>query len=406
MRDRDDERPRRAARDEEPPRRRAAVDEEPPRRSRADAEDAPRSGGGKRFEYKRRDATTVKSRASQSSGSYDQIFKAEYPMFAPKEGNSYCVRIMPPTWDGADHYGYNLFVHSQVGADNQRYICLEKHGKEGAKCPICEDERDLKRGGTEADKKAAYTVKAKKSVIFWVIDRNDEAAGPQLWKAVWMVDRDIAQLSMDKRSNATLFIDEPEGGYDVEFNCTKKGEFSEITALAIARKPTPLCDNEKTQDKWLAYVQENPIPECLNFYDEEHIAKTSAGAKSRDEDEDSPRTRADRNVRNRNDSNRDEPEDDRPARRGSLRGDEDEPRSGRGSLRDDNPADELDEPPRRRSARAEVDEDRDEPAPPRRSKPAVADEDEPPRRRARLEPDDVDAREADADEPAEPRRRR
>ena len=138
----------------------------------------------KKFSYKRQDPSKIKKRSQQSGGMYDQLFRPDIPVFTPKVGTSYRVRIMPPTWEDADHYGYDLYIHSQVGADNQRYVCLAKHKDE--ECPACEDEKELKRAGED---QAAYDAKAKRSVIVYCIDRDDEQAGPQLWRMKWMDDR-------------------------------------------------------------------------------------------------------------------------------------------------------------------------------------------------------------------------
>lgn len=378
-------------------------DEEP--RSRRDRDDTPRrESKGKRFQYSRRDPADVKKRASQSAGMYDQIFKSSIPIFTPKIDTSYRLRIMPPTWENADHYGYELFIHSQVGADNQKYICLKKHGKKDEACPLCEAEQELVREGMKDE---AYEARAKRSVITYVIDRDKEDEGPKLWRMMWMTDRDIAALSTDKRSNETLFIDDPEEGYDIEFDAVKKGKFAEITAIKIARKTTPLCDDPKTQDKWLDFIQQNPISEVLNFYDEEHIRKASEGKRTKDDDEDDDkRTRSDR-KRNRDD-------DDELRGRRNRDDEDDEPRSRRSSLRDEDTDDEgeIDEPPRRKRSRDEDDDPREEDAregdkPDRkRSRGEPEDDDEPdekPRKRAKLsEPEDDE--EGD-DEPA-PRRRR
>jgi gp32 DNA binding protein like len=371
MRDRD--------RDEERPRNRD--------RERDRGAERGERGRGERkgkFNYTRRDASVLKKRATQSAGMYDSIFKQEYPVFTPKVGESYRIRIMPPTWENNEHYGHELYVHSGVG--DQRYVCLNK--MKGEECPPCEEEKDVKRGGSDkATKDAAYAWKSKKSVIFWIIDREDEAAGPQLWKAVWMVDRDIVALSIDEHTNETLYIDDPDEGYDVEFKCTKKGEYSEITAIKIARKPSPLADDSRQQDEWLGYIQENPIPETFQYFDAAHIAEVMAGGKTRadkdEDDEDNPRSRSDRKRPRRDEDD----EDDAPR--------------GRRSLRDD---DEDDEPRKPRRDR-EIDEPDDDAAEPEeRGRRAPADDDEPPRRKPRRdEPEDDDE---PADDAPLPRRRR
>ena len=58
----------------------------------------------KGYEYKRRTPESVRRRAEQSSSSYDRLFKDNLEGFSPKEG-SYQLRLLPPGWEDADHYG-------------------------------------------------------------------------------------------------------------------------------------------------------------------------------------------------------------------------------------------------------------------------------------------------------------
>lgn len=145
----------------------------------------------KAYEYKRRTPESVRRRAEQSSGSYDKLFKEELEGFSPKEG-SYQLRILPPGWSNADHYGLEIYVHYGVGPDNSQYLCPDKH--KNKYCPICEERRGTK------DEDERKELAAKKRVLIWLIDRDHEDRGPQLWAMPWTVDRDISQQACDERT--------------------------------------------------------------------------------------------------------------------------------------------------------------------------------------------------------------
>ena len=351
----------------------------------------------KKFEYHRPDPAAMKRQATQSSGVYDQIFMPGAQVFAPKKGQSYCVRIMPATWENCEHFGYEMMIHSGVGADNQRYLCLKYHKTE--ECPCCEEEVELKR---IREDDASYKIKAKRNYAYWVIDRDKEAEGPMLWKVGWKVDRNIVGICIDKRTNATVFIDDPDNGFDIDFDCVPQKEWSEITNIRIARQSTPLSDNEKRQDKWLNYIQENPVDSMLNFFDADHISKVLSGKKVKEDDEDedeTPKTRADRKRKP------DDEDEDKP-RRKSLR-DEDEDEDEEPVPRRKRPVDDEDDEPPVRKRKPTVDDeldeepedDEDEPKPKKKPRPVDDDEEDPPPRKKRPVEEDED------EEPA-PRRKR
>jgi len=332
---RDDRDSRREVRRDEPRR------EEAPRRSERSAN----------FSY--RTPESVQKRATEGGGKYDSIFRSDLPFISIKAGTNYKVRILPPYgWDGADHYAYPVWVHKQVGPDNQRYLCLETHGKEGEVCPVCAEYRELSR----TDTKAAKNFKAKKSFIAYVIDRDHEDDGPKIWVIPWMENQSILDLSKNKRTGETYYVDHEEEGYDIEFDGIKKRgddgkEFTVIGNLKIDPRATPISDDVRLQDKWCDFVAENPLPKILTLYPAEHIQKVLGGSFVREDDVDeTPRTRTERTRLTR--------DDDRSERR-PLR---DEP-SGteRRPLRSDSEAREPESRSGRRDGRREVIEDASEP---------------------------------------------
>lgn len=262
----------------------------------------------KDFVYRQRSKKDVKKRASQQGGAFDSTVKSNFNSFRPKEGD-FRVRILPPTWDDADHYGIDVWQHFSIGADEQSYLCPKK--MKDKDCCICDEYEDAKR---EGDDEYSKDIKPTRRVAVWVIDRDNESEGPKVWVMPWTMDRDFTQLAVDKHSGEVLFIDNPQKGYDIEFSKNGKGLKTKYTGVQIARRSTPLSDSDRRIEKWLKYISENPLPKVLNWYDQEHVAKVFAGSKSsksRDEDDDdnnkTSRTRKERSKRERRD---DEDEDD------------------------------------------------------------------------------------------------
>lgn len=322
-----DDRSSRRGRDEDeddrPVRRGGRDDDRGGRRGRDDDDRGGRRGG--RFEYRQRDASSARKRAESSGKDFDRYLQDVADAYVVNDGDN-VVRILPPTWDDAEHYGHDIYVHYEIGPDKGTYLCLNK--MKGEKCPICEER---KRAQNEGDEEYAKKLEPKKRVLVYVIDRNKEKEGIKVWAMPWTLDRDIVKVSVDKRTGEVLPIDHPDDGYDVMFERTGKGPRTEYVGVSIDRKSSPL-DNDKALD----FAQEHPLPSLLKFYPYDHIASVfgggspSAGGRDRgrgdDDDDDRGRagsSRSDRGGRDR---------DDRGAGR---RGDDDDRRDKRSSAQED-----------------------------------------------------------------------
>jgi hypothetical protein len=363
------------------------------------------------FKYQKRTKDTLKERANMKGGNYDSYIKPKFKQWKPKEGKN-VIRILPPTWDNARHYGLDIFVNYSIGADNQAYLSLGKHGK-GAD-PIEEARREAQK---EGEKKLADKLRPSQRILYWIIDRMDEDEGPLLWAAPFTFDKALSNLCIDEDTKDVIFIDDPAKGRDVRF-------YREGTALNTTYdaskmkvlKESNIHEDEGLENEWLDFIAENSLPEVLNFYEYDHIKAVFDGqaapddddededrprgrgklAKAEDEDEEKP-TRARQRAKPRDDEP-DEDEDEKPQRRTASRKpateDDDEvveekPRSKRRVVEDeDEPApktrgprrdpddDELEESPRARSRAKPAPEDEDEDPPSTRRTKKPADEDE------------------------------
>ena len=234
-----------------------------------------------KFRYKARTPEQVKKRASQQGGSRDGYVLDEYSVWNPQSNKDSNIRFLPPTWDDPEHYGFDVFVHYGIGADKGSYLCLKVMKAEhpelkmpgDGECPIC-----AARAKAEAkDPEYAKSLAATKRVLAWMIDRNNEDDGPQLWPMPWTLDRDISKLCTDKKTGKILNIDDPDDGYDVTFEREGSGQKTKYTAVRIDRDSSALHRKELKVEEWMEFIVKNPIPECLLFHEAEYIEKVFEG---------------------------------------------------------------------------------------------------------------------------------
>lgn len=225
----------------------------------------------KAFTYTKRTSEQVNKRATQSGGQFDRIFKEQFSVAKISEGD-HQWRILPPTWPSAEHWGMDVFLHYGIGPDQQSYLCAEKMN--GEPCPICEERQKADRDG---DKDYAKQLNTSKRVVVWAVNRNAKGEGPVLWSMPYTLDKDISKLCIDKETGEVLAIDDPDDGFDIEFNKEGAKLQTRYTAVAIARKTTPLARDEEVMDTWLQFAVENPLPDALNYFDYDHIQSVFAG---------------------------------------------------------------------------------------------------------------------------------
>jgi len=225
------------------------------------------------FQYQPRSQESYEARSNfRDGGSFDRMFDRDIVMFKPHAGDNN-IRILPPTWSNADHYGYDLYVHYGVGPDRSSYLSLWKH--HGQPDPIDEAAAQAAKDGNDAlERELRWT----RRVAIWLIDRAEPDKGPMLWLSpATSFDRDVIQQSRDRQTGEILAVDDPQQGYDIFF--TKEGEklATKYSGVAVARRPSPLDANPAVAEKWLEYVAANPIPSMLKFYPYDRIAAVFNG---------------------------------------------------------------------------------------------------------------------------------
>jgi hypothetical protein len=233
------------------------------------------------FNYQPPGKEALRERANMRGGGFDSFIKQEYKTYKAKDGKN-VIRILPPTWEGAKYYGYDIFVNYNVGADNQSYLSLSK--MKNHKDPLAEARVIAERDG---DDELAKQLRPTQRVLMWIIDRSATDEGPLLWAAPFSkVAKAFVNLAFDEDTGKVLYIDDPEEGNDVRFYKTGSQLSTDYDASKMKLlEASPLNDDAEAQQAWLDYIQDNPVPDCLQFYDYKHIASVFNGAPAKAEPE-------------------------------------------------------------------------------------------------------------------------
>lgn len=227
----------------------------------------------RKFNYQQRSREQIETR-QEGESLFDQPYKGNYTIFSPKPG-SHSIRILPPTWDNAEHYGVDVYLHSSVGTDNQTYLCLNKNEGGPGGCPVCKEYDNLRRLGEE---KAADEIRPYRRVLCWILNLGgEEPEKPVLFPMPVTIDRELAIRSQVKRTGEILCIDHPEEGYDVEFKKSGTGLNTKYEGVDISRVSTPISDDDAVFDSVMDFILDHPLPSVLNFYDADYVANVLGG---------------------------------------------------------------------------------------------------------------------------------
>ena len=215
--------------------------------------------------------TAEQIKKAAEGGSRDPFIREDIKTFYPKEGD-HEVRFLPPGWDDARHFALQAWVHYGIGPDRTAFLCLEDQKK--GTCPIC-TERSRATAAGEGD--YAKSLNATRRRIAYVIDRANEGDGPKIWVCPASVDATLLNLVTDKKTGEVYQLDDPENGYDASFTVVGKGLNKKYDSIAIARRASPLVDDEDLAREYLLFKDDNPIPDILVYYPPDQIEQALAG---------------------------------------------------------------------------------------------------------------------------------
>lgn len=219
-----------------------------------------------RFKFKKRDAKSAQRRLTGEV--QDPYIKSDVRLFRPADGPNH-LRMMPPTWDDADHYGIDIYVHYGLGPDNRlAYLCPQRMKMEP--CPICEERA---KADDEGDEEYARSLFPTRRVLAYVVDTKKTEDGVKAWPMPYKkVDQAIVLQSTDPETQEYFPVDDPEDGFNIVV--TKQGSgLTTDYSVSIARHATAFKFTSAIEE----FIVENPLPASLNFYDYDHIAKAFGG---------------------------------------------------------------------------------------------------------------------------------
>ena len=231
----------------------------------------------RKFTYKGRSAEQVQKMA-KGGGDFDTYIRDDVPLYKVTEGE-HCIRILPATWENPEDFAVAIWVHYNVGPEENSYLCLRKMHDEH--CPVCDEQERAKR---EGDEELAYNLLPTKRFCIWLIDRDKESEGPILWAAPQTMINNINKICFNKRTGEVIQVDNPEEGYDIIFERNGSGLKSKYEGIRVDTRPSPIHDNVDQEDKWLDYIMDNPIPEVLVFKEADYLAKLFVSSTSRSSD--------------------------------------------------------------------------------------------------------------------------
>ena len=191
----------------------------------------------RRAKMKERQKERIKNKDNQSGGrgvlnfsEYDDI-----SFFKPEKGNTYQIDVLPFIIETDKHpqgfepgdqdYVLDYWAHFGVGPQSKSFLCLNK--TYGKRCPICEIVDQLWKE-KDPDKDEIQSIKAKRRVLYNVIDLNSEDKGTQLFSVShWLFEKEL--LDEAENSEIDTFADLEEGK-TISFRAVK-GAFKDTVAF-------------------------------------------------------------------------------------------------------------------------------------------------------------------------------
>lgn len=221
----------------------------------------------------KRNSKNMKARSERKTSygeNIDPLWKESILMIKASEIKDELIfRILPPAFESEDgHWAFTAYIHYKVGVNEKAFICPKKmHGKS---CPICEEITTIEDPDI---RKLLYPVYG---ALTYVIDRQNEDDGVKLFRIPFTVEQDI--LTQASRADI-LTIDDENEGFDITISYTKEKnqDWGKWGSVSIARRETPLSDDDDKIDEWLEFVNENSPDKIINVHSYEKIAAAFNG---------------------------------------------------------------------------------------------------------------------------------
>jgi hypothetical protein len=142
---------------------------------------------------------------------------------------------------GESNYLVDIYVHQNIGPNEDTYICLAK--SYNRPCPICEERNELRR--TSGDQDEIKSLRPKRRVIYAIWDRDNETKGIQVWEvAHWFMEANLLPLAKRPRGGgyvAFTYPDKSEGRH-VVFEIKGTGQNIQYTGHQLIEREEDIPD--------------------------------------------------------------------------------------------------------------------------------------------------------------------
>tara|TARA_B100001964_G_scaffold179321_1_gene197933 strand:- start:2472 stop:3377 length:906 start_codon:yes stop_codon:yes gene_type:complete len=171
---------------------------------------------------------SVRAENTREGGNFYLDLPDGLEKWSPKDGDNY-IRILPscdPDFDIWFHVWFHYNPQSK-----KYFLCPKNMSPKNSKqsCPVCEEFTELQNNG-ESDN-VCRQFKPQARTLFFIIDREDEKKGVQVYPASrWQVAVDIFDQMEDKRKQTTIDIADSGNGYDIIISKEGKGMHTKYKA--------------------------------------------------------------------------------------------------------------------------------------------------------------------------------
>jgi len=177
--------------------------------------------------------------------------------------------------EGDPTYTVGVYVHKNIGPNNDRYICLAR--TYGQPCPICEYRNELGRD-PDADEELVKSLRTSKymSYLYYIWDRDAEAKGVVIYEiSGYFFERELQAQAKSARGGGYIPFMSPlagsGGGRDIAFKVTMAGTNQDWTGVKFEERQHSIPDHILNQ----AIV---PLDELLHVPSYEEVYEAFYGS--------------------------------------------------------------------------------------------------------------------------------
>jgi len=206
---------------------------------------------------KLRGRTEQSEKTRESSGRFGSFFKSNLPegaqFWTAGKGN-HIIDIIPyvagpndpdpATNEGDPTYVLDLFVHGNVGVNDDAVVCPARTYKKP--CPICEHQKQL-RQEDDFDEDLVKSLNPKRRCIYNIVcydTDKEEDKGIQIWPvAHWFFERHLTSLARNSRTGELETFADPDDGKSIEFERQGTGMTNtQYIGHKFSDRPDPIPD--------------------------------------------------------------------------------------------------------------------------------------------------------------------